>query len=178
MEDFFKKTGWTSVITSAITALLGIIIIAKPIETVNFIAYILGSIFILFGILKIINYFVAKGSYDFYNYEIIFGILAIIIGIVTIAYSNTIQTIFRILIGIWILYSSLIRFGFSLKLKKLDIPAWKYALFIAILILICGIYVLTNAETIGLALGVSILIYSFMDIIEGLIFLKNVDSIF
>ncbi len=65
-----------------------------------------------------------------------------------------------------------------LKLKTLEIKEWKYALMIAILILICGVYVLVKAETIGIAIGIAVLVYSIMDIIEGVIFLRNVDSIF
>ena len=178
MEDFLKKTGWTSIITSVVTAIIGIIIIGNPMVTMKIVAYVLGSLFIAFGVIKLINYFVAKGAYDFYNYEMIYGILAIIIGIVTIAYSNTIATIFRIIIGVWILYSGIMRFGLVLKLKTLEIKEWKYALMIAILILICGVYVLVKAETIGIAIGIAVLVYSIMDIIEGVIFLRNVDSIF
>lgn len=178
MENFLKKTGWTSIITSVVTAIIGMVIIGNPMVTMKIVAYVLGSLFIAFGVIKLINYFVAKGAYDFYNYEMIYGILAIIIGIVTIAYSNTIATIFRIIIGVWILYSGIMRFGLVLKLKTLEIKEWKYALMIAILILICGIYVLVKAETIGIAIGIAVLIYSIMDIIEGVIFLRNVDSIF
>lgn len=178
MEEFLKKTGWTSIITSLITAIIGIIIVCNPMVTMKIIAYTLGAVFIVFGIVKLVNYFVAKGAYDFYNYEMIYGALAIIIGIITIAYSNTIGTIFRIIIGVWILYSGLMRLALVSKLKKLQLNAWKYALVIALLIFVCGIYVLTKAETIGIAIGIAIIIYSIMDIVEGIIFLKNVDSIF
>ncbi len=178
MEEFLKKTGWTSIITSVITAIIGIAIIGNPAAIMHVVAYILGVSFIGFGIVKLISYFVAKGTYDFYNYEMIFGILAIIIGIVTIAYRETIATIFRIIIGIWILYSGLMRLGLVTKLKSLNINEWKGALVIAVLILICGIYVIFKGSSIGMAIGIAILIYSVMDIVEGVIFLRNVDSIF
>ncbi len=93
MEEFLKKTGWTSIITSVVTAIIGIAIIGNPNAIMQIVAYLLGVIFILFGIVKLVSYFVAKGTYDFYNYEMIFGILAIIMGIVTIAYRDTIATI-------------------------------------------------------------------------------------
>ncbi len=178
MESFLKKTGWTSIITSVIMAIVGVIIICNPTVTMKIVAYTLGAVFIAFGVIKLINYFVAKGTYDFYNYEMIYGLLAVIIGIITIAYSNTIATIFRMIIGVWIIYSGLMRLGLVMKLKNLGINEWKYALVISILILICGFYVLVKAETIGVAIGIAVLIYSIMDIIEGVIFLRNVDSIF
>ena len=178
MEEFLKKTGWTSIITSVVTAIIGIIIICNPMVTMKLVAYALGAIFIGFGVIKLINYFIAKGTYDFYNYEMIYGLLAVLIGIVTIVFSNTIGMIFRIIIGVWIIYSGIMRLGLVSKLKTLGISEWKYALIIAALILICGIYVLVKAETIGIAIGIAILIYSIMDIVEGIIFLRNVDSMF
>ena len=178
MEDFLKKTGWTSIITSVVTAIIGIIIIGSPETTMKIVAYVLGAMFIAFGVIKLIDYFVAKGTYDFYNYELIYGALAVIIGIITIAYHNTIGTIFRIVIGIWILYSGFMRIGLVSKLRNLGIDEWKYALVIAILILLCGVFILAKAEVIGVAIGVAILIYSIMDVIEGIIFLRNVDAIF
>ncbi len=178
MENFLKKIGWSSIVTSVITAIIGVVIICNPMVTMKLVAYALGSIFIVFGVIKLVNYFVAKGTYDFYNYEIIYGLLAIIIGIITFVHSQTIGTIFRMIIGVWILYSGFMRLGLVLKLKNLEIEEWKHALIIAILIFICGIYVLVKAETIGIAIGVAILIYSVMDVIEGVIFLRNVDSIF
>ena len=177
-EEFLKKTGWTSIITSVITALIGISIIGNPGVIMHVVAYILGVVFMVFGVVKLVSYFVAKGTYDFYNYEMIFGILAMIIGIVTIVYRETIATIFQIIIGIWILYSGFMRLGLVSKLKSLNLKEWKWALVVAILILICGLYVIFNRSAIGIAIGVAILIYSIMDIVEGVIFLRNVDSIF
>ena len=84
MENFLKKIGWSSIVTSAITAIIGIVIICNPMVTMKLVAYALGSIFVVFGVIKLVNYFVAKGTYDFYNYEMIYGLLAIIIGIITI----------------------------------------------------------------------------------------------
>ena len=61
---------------------------------------IVGAIFIIVGIFKIIMYIQNKGSYDLYNYDLIYGILAIVIGIVAIIYITTIGTIFRIIIPV------------------------------------------------------------------------------
>ena len=41
LEKIFKKTGWISILESVIFAILGAILIWKPIETVRFISYIL-----------------------------------------------------------------------------------------------------------------------------------------
>ena len=43
--------------------------------------------------------------------------------------------------------------------------------------LICGIYIVANSGAIVSTIGVFVLIYSIIDIIENIIFLKNVNDI-
>ena len=105
MEKFLKKAGWTSILTSIVLAILGLIMIYNPDTTMQFISTILGGIFIIIGIIKIANYFIARGNSTLFTNEISWGLVAIILGLVTIVYSGTIESIFRIMIGIWIIYS-------------------------------------------------------------------------
>lgn len=177
VEKFLKKTGWSSLISSIIFAILGIILITNPEETVKVISYILGGIFILTGVIRVINYIVTKGKYDIYNDGMFFGIIAIILGIVTICYSKQIGNIFRVLIGVWIVYSSIVRIDISFKLKVLENKTWLYSLIIAIAMLICGIYIACNPGAILVTIGIVILIYSILDIIESIIFLKDIKKL-
>lgn len=178
LEKILKKSGYISILTSIIFLIIGGVLIWKPDETVKATIYILGAIFMILGACKIANYILAKGKYNLYNYDMIYGIIAIIIGVVTIAYSNTIGTIFRIIIGIWIVYSAMIRIGTSFKLKNIKVKAWTYSLILAIIMLICGLYIIMNQGAIIVTIGIGIVIYSIIDIIEGIIFMKNVKEIF
>lgn len=178
IEKIFKKTGWISILESIIFAILGIILINNPEETVKLVSYTLGAIFIIIGVCKIINYISAKGKYSFYNYDFIYGLMAIVIGIITMIYSNVIGSIFRIIIGIWIIYSSFIRMSLAIKLKAIDVKVWVYTLILAIIMLICGLYITLNSGIIIVTIGVMMVIYSVIDIIEDIIFMKNVKEIF
>lgn len=178
IERIFKKTGWISILESIIFAILGAIVIWKPEGTVKAISFILGIIFIIVGIGKMINYFSAKGKYDLYNYDLIYGLMACVLGIVTIVYSNTIGSIFRIIIGIWIIYSSFIRMSLSAKLKALKLNIWIYSLILAIIMFICGLYITMNSGAVIVTIGVMMIVYSIIDIIEDIIFMKNVKEIF
>lgn len=178
IEKIFKKTGWISIFESIIFAILGAIMIWKPEGTVKVISYILGAIFMIVGICKIINYFSAKGKYNFYNYNLVYGLIACILGIVTIAFSNTIGSIFRVIIGIWIIYSSFLRMGLSVNLKSLKIDIWIYSLILAIMMFICGLYITMNSGAVIITIGIMMIITSVIDIIEDIIFMKNIKEIF
>ena len=178
IEKLFKKSRWVSIIESLIFALLGIILICKPEGTLKFITFILGTIFILTGIYKIINYFVSKGRYNFYDYDLAYGLVACIIGIITIFFSSTIGSIFRIIIGLWIIYSSFIRMNLSTKLKTLNTTIWICSLLLSIIMFLCGLYITVNSGAIIVTIGIMMIIYSVIDIIEDIIFMKNIKDIF
>ncbi len=178
LEKLFKKTGWISILESIIFAIIGVVLIWKPTETVTFVSYLLGTIFIVIGIFKAVNYFLSKGKYDFYNYDLIFGLMAIVIGIITIVCSNTIGSIFRIAIGVWIIYSSLIRLSLALKLRTQNIGAWVYSLILAIVMFACGLFIALNSGSVVITIGIMMIVYSVIDIIEDVIFMRNVKDIF
>ena len=178
MKDILKKTGINSVIVSIIFLILGIILIIKPTETIKVVSVILGVMFVLIGLYKIYRYIKNSEKYNLYNYDIAYGVIAIIIGILTIIYGNKIGNIFRILIGIWIIYSSIIRTNLSFKLKNIfESNIWIYSLIISILMFVCGIFIILNSGIVIMTIGISIVIYSILDLIESIIFLKNIKKI-
>lgn len=178
LQNLLKKSGYINIIESLIFIVIGIVLMWKPEETLAFISYILGGIFCIVGILKIVNYVHAKGKNDLFNYDLVYGIMAIVIGIITIAYSGTILNIFRIIIGVWIIYSALVRGSSAMKLKNPKSKVWIYTLALAIAMLICGIYVIVNSGAILFTIGIAILIYAIIDLTENIIFLRNAKNMF
>ncbi len=177
MEKFLKKAGWTSVITSIIFAIIGLIMIFYPDTTMRFISTILGIFFIVVGIVKLVNYFISKGNSTFFTNDIAWGLIAIVIGLVTMVYSSTIESIFRIMIGIWIIYSGFTRFTLSFRFKGVNDKLWVIVLILAILMIIGGMYVTFYPGALIVTLGVIVLIYSIMDLIESFIFMKNMKNV-
>ncbi len=179
MEQILKKMGWASIITSLAFAIIGLIIAYNPNTTFKVISYLIGGIFIIFGIIKIFEYFKTKGSYDLYNYELVYGIIAILLGLVVIFCNEMIETLLRIMVGVWIVYSGAMRLGLALKLQKIDTDnkIWVAVLLIAIAILVCGLFIIANPGTLIATMGILMVVYAVMDIIEEIIFIKNVKEI-
>lgn len=177
LQKILKKSGQASIIESIIFAILGAVLIAKPEETVKVISYILGAGLIIVGIYQIVNYIKMNGQNDLYNYHLIYGVMTIVIGIITIIYSATIGSIFRIIIGIWIIYSSVVRASSSLKLRAIKSNIWIYTLIISIIMFCCGLYIVLNQGTIVVTVGILMLVYAVMDIIENIIFLRNIKQL-
>ncbi len=179
IEKILKKTGIISIIESVIFIILGSILIWKADLAIKVISYIIGGIFILIGAMKVVGYFsMNKSHYELYNYELIYGLMAVVIGIITIYYSSTIETILRIIIGIWIIYSSFIKLTLSLKMRDLEVGAWVYSLILAIIMFGCGLYIALNSGTIIITIGIVMIIYSIIDIIEDIICMINIKELF
>lgn len=181
MESFkriFKKTTWFSILESIMFALLGTILVCKPEGTMKLITTILGTIFIITGIYKIIIYFATKGVNDFFNYDLIFGLTSIVIGVVSMVYLDVIGSIFRIIIGIWIIYSSFVRINSAVQIRSIGNKSWIYGLILAIIMFACGLYILVNKGAIIVTIGTIMIIFAIIDIIENLIFMKNVNKTF
>ena len=86
LKNVLKKTGWMSLVESVIFAIIGLVLIQNPEGTVKFMSYLLGAIFILVGVYKIVVHVMEKQNGGLYNYSFVYGIMAVVIGIITIAF--------------------------------------------------------------------------------------------
>ena len=93
-------------------------------------------------------------------------------------YSSTIESIFRIMIGVWIIYSGFTRFSLSFRLKNVNDRLWAIVLTLAVLMIVGGLYVTFYPGALIVTLGVIIFVYAIMDLIQSFIFMKNMKDIF
>ena len=128
--------------------------------------------------IKVINYFISRGNSTLFTNDIAWGLIAIIIGLVTMVYSSTIESIFRIMIGVWIIYSGFTRFSLSFRLKNVNDRLWAIVLTLAVLMIVGGLYVTFYPGALIVTLGVIIFVYAIMDLIQSFIFMKNMKDIF
>ena len=174
MKDLLKRAGFTSILSSLVFLLLGILLVVNPDAMVQAISYVIGVLLIAIGIVKVISYFTSKDDYLFYDYRLIYGALCIILGILVTVSGNAIASFFRIIIGIWIILSGIARLDLSVRLKGADTGYWILSLLLSILILV---YVMFAPGTILVTLGVILIAYSIMDIIESIIFMCNMNKL-
>ena len=176
MRNFFKKANYLSISSSVLFLILGILLILNPIELVRTIFYIIGGIFIIIGIIKIVSYSFSKDSNEFNNYNFMYGIMYSIFGLFVIIFGGAILSFISFIIGIWIIINAIGRINLSFRLKDSGVKSWLLSLVIAILILVAGIYVLFVPGTLLATLGIVLVIYSVMDIIENIIFMIHINK--
>ena len=173
LEKILKRASWSDIIVSIIFIVFGVMLVTNPGTIISMLSVILGRIFVAIGAFKVIEYF-SKGKEDSYLLGI--GVAAILLGIVLMFCTGTILSIFRIVIGVWIIYTGIMNLNTAIQWKDLQSRLWLLTVIFSILVVIGGIYILANSGAILETIGVLIIIYGVMDIIERLIFMKKIDN--
>ena len=157
------------------------IVLLTGIETITEIASILvGSVFIIIGIVKTIIYIYMKGKLGDYSIsELLIGLFAIFCGVIIIIYSEVLGYALRIIVGLWILYSSINRIILAISIKReLQDGFWVY-LSTALIMFLSGVMIITGL--FSQVLGVFIIIYALSEIVDYIYYKvtykeKNVDK--
>ena len=136
-----KKKAWSAIIESLALIILGILFVVLQDTIITILAYIVGIFFIVKGGFQIINYFMEKGQNDFFNNGLLSGVVSALIGITALAIGEDIASVFRIIIGILIIYESLVRINTATKLASAGISTWRYIILIALIMLAIGVIV-------------------------------------
>ena len=177
MKSFFKS----SIFTSVLLFILGLLLIFESEVTIATISYIIGAVLVAAGTFAFIRYIGKnKNGIDTSELDILYGIVTIILGIMIITNPHAIASIIPIILGIAIIISSAVKIQYAFDLKNSNNDLWKTTMVIAIISTICGVVLLfnpfTGAVIIMRVVGIFILIYAILDIISTLIIKKNVEG--
>lgn len=180
MKKNFNKFFTTSIITSVVFIALGMFLFFKPETTIATISYTLGIIILLLGAFSFAKYFQRDKEVGI-DFSLIYGILSIIFGIIIILNPNALATIIPFVLGFWVIVNSIIKIQYSLDLKKYENNAWIPTLIIGLLTLVWGLILVFNpfagALVITKVIGLFLIIYSILDIVECAILHKNIKDI-
>ena len=172
-----RKSAWSAVIESLASLILGILFIAWPDTMVKVVAYIVGAFFIAKGAFQIINYFIEKGQNDFFNNGLLSGVVSVLIGIAALLIGEEIAHVFRVIIGIWLIYESLARINTAIKLHAAGINAWRYILILALLMLVLGVFITFYTGAVIALIGWIMIITGLVGIVGDIMFIQHVNSI-
>ena len=158
MGDSAKKSAWSGAAESFITLLLGILFVIWPDTMIQAVSYIVGVIFIIKGALNIFFYFADKRNA--YSNLLFTGLILGAIGIASLVAGPNIANVFRIIIGIFLIYESLSKFSSAAMLYYAKMEIWRIVIIMALIVLTLGIFVLFNetAAVIGWAMAIAGLI--------------------
>lgn len=158
-------------------AAVGSLIILFPDVSIKIFAYIFAITLVISGLYLL---FAVSESFLFLNY-LSTGILLCLLGVIVLLNPEALEVIIPIIVGIWVIVSSITDMQIALILKKSNYKNWILTIILSIICVICGVVMIINPQESTLALttlfGIMLLIYSISNFINLIIFKSNVNDI-
>lgn len=178
LKKKFNQMVRSSLITSTLLIIIGILLIAKPEEILSLISIIIGIGLVIIGIFGVINYIRDFKDDEPFSLDIIYGVICLIVGSILITNTKIVGSILPIVLGVWMVINSIIKAEYAMIIKDSDNKDWKITFIFSILALICGILFIFNpfkgAELITQIIGSILVFYSLIDIINIIILKKDI----
>ena len=163
----FEKS---SIIISILFFLLGLILFIDFNKVINFVSYVLGTIIIALGVYKLWSYYRKKLNNEITDYnEFGFGVVDLILGVLIIVLAEAFTTILRFFVGGYILLAGINRFVQTMSNNELKRSKFISLLLMSIIIIGLGVYTILNKNSLDI-IGLLIMIYSIIEIIESIMF--------
>ena len=167
-----------SIIISALLMVLGIVIFIYPVMTLKVFSYAVSILLILFGIYLIVEDFRYRKVWLLFDFSLL-GIVLLLLGIILLMYPSTLTVLMPIVLGIWFITSGIMKLKITSLLVNCDGLALSFVM--SILSILCGILFVVSPLSGALAMvsfmGILLFVYSLSDIIDMIIFKKNVNKI-
>ena len=176
LKNQMKKMYATSLVTSIIMFILGVFLLVRPDFIINIVSTIIGLVILVPGIISLIDYFKTK-----YMANLVIGVIAGVLGIVFIFNSKLISSILPFVLGIFFIVNGINRLQYALELRKSNNKNFVASLVISIVIILSGILFVINpfggALVITKVMGVFMIIYSILDIVNSIIIKREVRNV-
>lgn len=177
MLNKLNKFLYSSIIISIIMFIIGLVFIIYPEVSFTTITYTLSILLIVNGIYFLIE----KESSIFFSSFLTLGVVELLLGIIMLVNPDIVKTLFPIVAGIIMITKSTLDLRLSILLYRNNINSWLSLLICSIISIICGLIIILNPSigTIALttSLGILITVYSISNIIDTIIFKKNIKEI-
>lgn len=168
-----KKYFSSSLFIAILFFVVGAILFTNPNGVVKFITYLIGGAFLLAGVYKLFTYFRNKKKMNAQMTDFIYGVVAVVVGIVLILCTSAIETVIRFVIGAWVLYTGITKLVFAFQLQEKKVSAFKVTLIVGILMIVFGLYIILRKNLVFSGIGLCIMIYSVLEITQYIFCAKS-----
>lgn len=166
MREFLIKIKNLSLITIAAGFIIGIVLLVRPDETVQFISILCGVTVIMLGIGAWISYFTKFKS----TILAILGTLAVIAGIILCVRYRSIVSAVIFLFGVFVLVGGIVDLISAIDAKRNNLKSWIVSVIMSAVTIILGLIVIINpfdsVMVLTQLLGAGLIVYAVMDLIS------------
>lgn len=172
-----RTASWMAILEAVVVGVLGGLLVTHPDGIMRVIFYVVGIFLIVKGVYKIVNYFAVHGKYDFYNNDLLYGIIALIFGILSVVLWEKLSGAIGLVVGAWMIYGSLVRMNTAIRLHAAGVKSWFYVLMVAMVMLALGIYMIISFGVVVQVIGWIMIAAAVLSIVDDAIFMRHIDAV-
>ena len=168
------------IVISILFCAAGILSIAVPELSVSIIGVCIGIAMILFGIVKLIGYFSKDLFRLAFQFDLEFGILMIILGVIVLFNPKNLMAFICVALGISILLDGLFKIRIAIDAKQFGIKSWWLILALAIVTGVIGVFLIYDSvigvRTLSVLLGITLFsegVLNLYTVISTVLIVKN-----
>lgn len=163
MEKKSLKTYKTwAIVLSAVTMVLGLVMICWPNISAVAICYLMGAVCIVVGIYEIIRYFDLGLIGVLFRYDLFLGIMSVLAGILLVLHPDGGVVILPVVLGFYIILASVFSIQISTEARHFGFAGWWGALLLGIAGAILGVLMILDpfrgAAALMVFTGISLLV--------------------
>ena len=120
----FKRIKWSYVVLSAMFLLLGIYLVVNPETSLVMICRILGAAMAVFGVMKIVLYFIREVEGVAIRFDFAVGLFCIILGALMLWRAPALTDILSVMIGLLVLVDSVFKLQVAVDSRRMGAHSW------------------------------------------------------
>lgn len=172
-----RRTAWSSTLESILTIVFGVLLVVWQDDIVRIIAYLVGGFLLLKGGFTIASYLFSKEQKKGLNGELVLAIVTFLIGVVIFAVGEQIADVFRVLVGVLIIYEGLIRLDNAMKLRSAEVVNWSAVMAIAIIMLTFGMFLVFFNGAMAFLIGWFLIVTGLIGLFSDVMFMQNTSAL-
>ena len=172
-----RRTAWSSTLESILTIVFGVLLVVWQDDIVRIIAYLVGGFLLLRGGFTIASYLFSKEQKKGLNGELVLAIVTFLIGVVIFAVGEQIADVFRVLVGVLIIYEGLIRLDNAMKLRSAGVVNWSAVMAIAIIMLTFGMFLAFFNGAMAFLIGWFLIVTGLIGLFSDVMFMQNTSAL-
>ena len=171
------KTGY--IVMSVLFCLLGAALLFTPDVSALWIGRLLGVGLFLFGIIKLVGYFSRDLFRLAFQYDLAFGLLLMVLGVVTLSHPGDAMGFLCVMFGIPVLADGLFKIQIAMDARRFGIRSWWLVLALAVLTCLAGVVLVfrpdAGVRALTALMGLSLLCDGVLNLSVALCMVKIVD---
>ena len=173
--EFAKRCEKNMLFSTVLTLILGIVLAYSPEGSIKVITGIIAALFLLIGILQLVDYVKQSKVEKMMSLSLILGILLSVVGIFLFINLESLANFITTLIGIAILIKSLFKLQFAFNIRDIS-DKWFYNLIVGIVGIVLLVNPFDSAKMFLRIVGIIFIIGSIVELVEICMVIKTIDE--